>query len=128
VPKEGSTLSGLLVAKDSTYTLLAASDLQEFTGLSTTVIRQQQRIQLNVGWDMIRYHLESMYGEIDEGLDEEDVETFRVMQAVDVKRKATKYITLEWCGSTTNDMIADSVLALLLGIDRSPATVKSSSP
>jgi cleavage and polyadenylation specificity factor subunit 3 len=121
-------LSGLLVAKDSTYTLLAASDLQEFTGLSTTVIRQQQRIQLNVGWDMIRYHLESMYGEIDEGLDEEDVETFRVMQAVDVKRKATKYITLEWCGSTTNDMIADSVLALLLGIDRSPATVKSSSP
>jgi len=31
---------------------------------------------------------------------------------------------LQWSSNTSNDMIADSALALLLGIDTSPATVK----
>ena len=34
-------------------------------------------------------------------------------------------VTLEWESSASNDMIADSTLALITGIDRSPASVKS---
>jgi len=121
---QGSLLSGLLVSKDSNYTLLAASDLEEFTGLSTSYIRQTQRMRINVGWDVVKWHLESMYGKLNIGKDEKGVQTLRVMNAVDVKQPESRLLTLDWIGGSTSDMIADSVLALILGIDRSPATIK----
>lgn len=33
-------------------------------------------------------------------------------------------LTLEWESSVTTDMIADSTLALILGIESSPASIK----
>ena len=50
-----------------------------------------------------------------------------LLKTVDIKHSSNQYMTLEWMGSAANDMIADSVLALLLGIEGSPATVKSMS-
>lgn len=47
------------------------------------------------------------------------------MSTVDIKSTSPHELAIEWVGSVTNDMIADSVLALLIGIDSSPATVKS---
>lgn len=49
------------------------------------------------------------------------------MGAVDVKHSREFEAILEWDSSASNDMIADSVLALILGIDASPASVKSAS-
>jgi cleavage and polyadenylation specificity factor subunit 3 len=46
------------------------------------------------------------------------------METVDIKQVSVNQMTLEWVGSIANDMIADSVLALLLGIDQSPASIK----
>ena len=77
-PKDGSTLQGLLVAKDATYTLLAPSDLREFTGLTTSTITNRQRMALEVGWELVRWHLEGMYGSIEVGIDADKAPTFRV--------------------------------------------------
>jgi cleavage and polyadenylation specificity factor subunit 3 len=52
---------------------------------------------------------------------------FQVMCAVDVKHTKEHELTLEWDSSASNDMIADSTLALLTGIDHSPASVKCAS-
>ena len=46
------------------------------------------------------------------------------MCAVDVKHTNEHELTLEWDSSASNDMIADSTLALITGIDKSPASVK----
>lgn len=46
------------------------------------------------------------------------------MGAVDVKQTHDHELTLEWESSASNDMIADSTLALITGIDKSPASVK----
>jgi cleavage and polyadenylation specificity factor subunit 3 len=46
------------------------------------------------------------------------------MGVVDVKHSDQHELTLEWESSSSNDMIADSTLALITGIDRSPASVK----
>lgn len=46
------------------------------------------------------------------------------MGAVDVKLTSEHELTLEWDSSASNDMIADSTLALITGIDKSPASVK----
>lgn len=46
------------------------------------------------------------------------------MGVVDVKHTGEHELTLEWDSGASNDMIADSTLALITGIDKSPASVK----
>lgn len=48
----------------------------------------------------------------------------QVMGVVDVKHTGEHELTLEWESSSSSDMIADSTLALITGIDKSPASVK----
>ena len=71
-------LSGLLVAKDYSYTLLNPRDLRDFAGLSTCTVTQRQKIVLNVGWELVRWHLEGMYGSVEEGADRDGIQTMRV--------------------------------------------------
>ncbi|BGP48639.1 endoribonuclease ysh1 [Rhodotorula kratochvilovae] len=123
-PTPSTAVSGLLVSKDFSYTLLSPADLREFTGLSTSVILQRQRLALSVSWDLVRWHLEGMYGRIEQGRDKEGHVTLRVMETVDVKMVDKHELAIEWVGGVTNDMIADSVLAVVLGIEGSPASVK----
>ena len=77
-PAAQQHLSGLLVSKDFTYTFLSPSDLRDFTGLSTSVILQRQRMTVGVTWDLVRWHLQGMYGKIEEGRDAEGTPTMRV--------------------------------------------------
>jgi cleavage and polyadenylation specificity factor subunit 3 len=77
-PKTGDVLSGLLVAKDYSYTLLAPCDLRDFAGLTTCTVTQRQRIVLGVGWNLVKWHLEGMYGSVEEGLDKDGVPAMRV--------------------------------------------------
>jgi len=72
----------------------------------------------------VRWHLEGMYGTVEDGLDKDGIPTMRVMGVVDVKHTQEHELTLEWESSSSNDMIADSALALITGIDKSPASVK----
>ena len=123
-PKPSDTIDGLLVAKDFSYTVLAPEDLTEFTGLGTSTIVQRQRVALNVGWDLARWHLQGMYGHLDEGVDEQGLRCMRIMNVVDIKLARPGMLVVEWESSVSNDMVADSAMALLLGIDSCPATVK----
>ncbi|KAI0341996.1 Metallo-hydrolase/oxidoreductase [Trametopsis cervina] len=126
-PQANDTISGLLVAKDYSYTLLDPRDLRDFAGLTTTIVTQRQKIALGVGWELVRWHLEGMYGKVEEGVDRDGVPTLRVMSAVDIKQVSDHELILEWDSSASNDMIADSTLALITGIDKSPASVKLTS-
>jgi cleavage and polyadenylation specificity factor subunit 3 len=70
-PVHGAPVKGLLVSKDFSYTLLDPKDLRDFTGLSTSTIQQKMSIPIGVDWSVVRWHLEGMYGEVEEGTDEE---------------------------------------------------------
>lgn len=126
-PQENDIISGLLVSKDYSYTLLDPRDLRDFAGLSTCIVTQRQRIPLGVGWDLVRWHLEGMFGKVEDGFDKDGVRTLRVMGVVDLKHTAEHELTLEWDASASNDMIADSTLTLITGIDTSLASVKLTS-
>ncbi|KAF9793222.1 beta-lactamase-like protein [Thelephora terrestris] len=126
-PQAGDLMCGLLVAKDYSYTLLDPRDLRDFAGLSTCVVTQRQKLVLGVGWELVRWHLEGMFGRVEEGCDADGVPIMRVMGVVDVKQTGEHELTLEWESSASNDMVADSTLALVTGIDRSPASAKLTS-
>jgi cleavage and polyadenylation specificity factor subunit 3 len=69
-PDDGAAVKGLLIAKDFSYTLLDPKDLYDFTGLTTSSIVQKQSIPLAVDWSVIRWHLEGMYGEVEDVTDD----------------------------------------------------------
>jgi cleavage and polyadenylation specificity factor subunit 3 len=142
-PKANELISGLLVAKDYSYTLLDPADLRDFAGLSTCVVTQRQSVTMNIGWDLLRWHLEGMFGVVEDGIDDANVPTLRVslcqpsqcaffdwiqvMSAVDIKHVQGHEVILEWTSGASNDMIADSTLALITSADVSPASVKRES-
>ncbi|TKY86623.1 hypothetical protein EX895_004262 [Sporisorium graminicola] len=124
-PAQGDVVDGLLISKDFAYTILDPKDLTDFTGLTTSTIIQRQRVALAVSWEMVRWHLQGMYGRLQEGVDaEEGLRTLRIMGAVDVRQSARHELLVEWVSSIANDMVADSIVALLLGIDSAPSSVK----
>ena len=77
-PQTNDILSGLLVSKDYSYTLLDPRDLRDFAGLSTCTLVQRQKIVLGVGWHLVKWHLEGMFGSVEEGLDKDGIPTMRV--------------------------------------------------
>lgn len=64
--------------KDFSYTLLNPSDLKDFAGLTTAAVTQRQSIVLNIGWDLLRWHLEGLFGRVEDGFDSNQVPTLRV--------------------------------------------------
>lgn len=94
-PQTNDVLSGLLVSKDYSYTLLDPRDLRDFAGLSTCVVTQRQKIALGVGWGLVRWHLEGMYGHIEEGHDQDGIPTIRASSLVSVL--LTPELTSEAC-------------------------------
>lgn len=125
-PKQNDILSGLLISKDFAYTILNPEDLLDFTGLSTSTIVQRQRIQLHITWSLILYHLKGMFGKVIEGVDLEGKQTVRIMDVLDLKqsKESAFEFLLEWKSGVANDMVADSCLALLVGIEAMPASVR----
>jgi hypothetical protein len=83
-----------------------------------------------------------MFGRVEDGCDADGVPVMRVrsfvtsspgdrtnvphqvMGIVDVKQTGEHELMLEWESSASNDMVADSTLALITGIDKSPASAK----
>lgn len=122
-PRQGSIVSGLLVTKDHSHSLLDLRDLPLDTGLSTFVLRQRQRVALNTRWDLIRWALEGMFGSVEERSVRDDGQILRIMGVIDVKHTEHELI-IEWESSAINDMIADSALAVVAGADHSQASVQ----
>ncbi|KAL0075628.1 beta-lactamase-like protein [Phycomyces blakesleeanus] len=132
-PSENQPLNGILVSKDFQLNIMSAEDLNELGGLITTVVTQRQVVPFNAGIGLLKWHLEMMFGAVGETDLSKTVNTpgnvIRVFDTVDIKKVPSKpnQVTLEWIGNSMNDMVADSVLAIILAIDSSPASVKASS-
>lgn len=66
------------MSKDYSYTLLDPQDLRDFTGLSTCVVTQRQKITVSVGWSLIQWHLEGMFGYVEASADKDDSPMMKV--------------------------------------------------
>jgi cleavage and polyadenylation specificity factor subunit 3 len=121
-PKEGTIVEGILATKDFTFQIVSAPELEEFTELISVPVTQKQRISSRAPPGLIKWHLEQMYGSLE--LLKEN--RFKVFNAVVVMTSSdnSPNVDLEWESSPVNDMIADSVIAVILQADSSPASVK----
>lgn len=127
-PEKGQIIKGILTQKDFTFQIVSNEEFVEFTELVTVPVILKQNLITRATFGLLKWHLEQMYGEVeklDNGL--------RVFNAINVytnhlesESKSGEFeVRLEWESNPINDMIADSVLALILQADTSPASVKA---
>ncbi|OQE20212.1 hypothetical protein PENFLA_c017G00414 [Penicillium flavigenum] len=153
---DSQLMAGVLVQNGFNLSLMAPDDLQEYAGLTTTTITCKQHITLSsASMDLIRWALEGTFGAIeevgnskkteangkndivtddtpkqedaDEEIPSDETQTFLVMGCVYLRHHSrTREVELEWEGNMMNDGVADAVMAVLLTVESSPASVKQS--
>lgn len=151
---DAQLMAGVLVQNGFNLSLMAPDDLQEYAGLTTTTITCKQHITLSsASMDLIRWALEGTFGAIeevgnsqktepngkkdmgtddtpkqedaDEEIPSDETQTFLVMGCVYLRHHSrTREVELEWEGNMMNDGVADAVMAVLLTVESSPASVK----
>ena len=126
-PFDRMFLRGLLVMKDFHHTLLDPKDLKEYTQLALTTIMQRQCLPYHAAFSLLKHYLEQMFAKI-KFYSKDTMDCIKILDTVEVMHDAKKHqVILEWIGTPANDMIADAVLAVLLQIESSPASVKCKS-
>lgn len=142
-------VSGLLVSDDKNFdlNLVSLSDLREHhTELSTTILKERQTLKINCKKELVYWHICQMFGDITILQDDENItgETIIKDEKQEIKSKEDKKLVLqimgdihvtlvgsvaivEWTQGLVTDAIADSVVAILMSVDSSPASVRMSS-
>ncbi|KAL9451576.1 hypothetical protein AB3S75_013188 [Citrus x aurantiifolia] len=119
MPEVGETVSGILVKKGFTYQIMAPDDLHIFSQLSTANITQRITVPYSGAFGVIKYRLEQIYESVESSTDEESgVPTLQVHDRVTLKQDSEKHISMCWTSDPISDMVSDSVVALVLNINR----------
>lgn len=71
-----------MVQKDFQISIMSSEDLKEFSGLTTSVIMQRQTLSFNASINILHYHLEQMFGAIEDQIDENNNRLFKVNSLV----------------------------------------------
>ncbi|KAJ5925804.1 Endoribonuclease ysh1 [Penicillium verhagenii] len=151
---DSQLMAGVLVQNGFDLSLMAPEDLREYAGLTTSTITCKQHLTLSsASMELIKWALESTFGAIEdigteskekkgtisdlgahvngEAADEEipmdKSQTFLIMGCVLLRyHPRSREVEIEWEGNMMNDGVADAVMAVLLTVESSPASVKQS--
>lgn len=121
-PEAGAPVSGLLVRKGFTYQLLAPEDLPVYTQLASGVVEQRQVVPYAGSFAVLQHRLEQMYEQVEllppeqgpEGSAQSSLPTLKVHDWVTVSQESADHVMLQWRSDPVSDMVADSVIALVL--------------
>jgi cleavage and polyadenylation specificity factor subunit 3 len=124
-PENLAHVSSLLVHHQFRYTLLAPEDLKEFTRLPMTQVEQTMQVAtVGITNDLVIWALENVFGklvdiETPESLAKlhSDAKTYLILDVVQVTL-AKGLALLNWKSDTVGDMVADSVVGVLMGVGK----------
>ncbi|KAL6176372.1 hypothetical protein ACLB2K_053006 [Fragaria x ananassa] len=118
-PEVGEKVSGLLVKKGFSYQIMASEDLHVFSQLSTANVTQRITIPYTTSFMVIKHRLRQIYESIESSADEESgVPTLKVHDRVTVRQDTDNHVSLHWMSDPISDMVSDSIMALILNINR----------
>ncbi|KAI0501100.1 hypothetical protein KFK09_019318 [Dendrobium nobile] len=118
MPEVGDTISGLLVKKGFTYQIMASEDLHIFSQLSTANITQRISVPYNGAFGVIKHRLNQIYESVVSPQEETDVPTLIVHERVTIRHESGSFVSMQWSSDPISDMVSDSVVALILNINR----------
>lgn len=127
-PQNGKVISGLLVEVDSQTHLMSKEDLSSYTKLVAGTITQRQHVPFAYhSFDVLLAFIRQMYQDV---VYLEQEQRLIICKQVAVTRAdkgagvAAAKLLIEWTSAPTADMIADSVIALAMHAQASPASFK----
>jgi cleavage and polyadenylation specificity factor subunit 3 len=121
--ESGRLISGILVGKDFEYQIMDANDLKEYSHLNRASILQRQMVKCHASLSLIEYHLVQLFGRSQVQRAKNSILLYDSIQ-IEVQEDAWS-VSIEWAGNFVNDMIVDSLLAVLMNVATSKASVKS---
>ncbi|XP_078181558.1 cleavage and polyadenylation specificity factor subunit 3-I-like [Carex rostrata] len=119
VPETGEAVSGLLVKKGFTYQIMAPDDLRVFSQLCTANITQRITVPYSGAFEVIKYRLKQIYESVESlPVEEAEVPTLIVHERVTIRHESDTYVMMQWSSDPISDMVSDSIVAMILNIDR----------
>lgn len=122
----GASVEGVLVGRDFEYRLVAPNELSEYVqGLKIVSLRERQAITCRAPFSLVEYLLSQFLGS-QNVTRQAECELILKQDASEVllQSDGADSFIVEWDGNPTNDLLADSVVMLLLGADSSRLAVK----
>lgn len=127
-PRDGMRVSGVLVKRGFNYHLVAPEEIRSLhTELATSIVKQRLCIPFHADFSLLEHFLTQMYGGVQHGQTADKRVAIRILDAVTVTVKDQASVLLEWDANAVNDMIADSIVAVVLQVESSPAALKRAS-
>eukprot|EP00164_Ancoracysta_twista_P019922 GFYU01035313.1.p1 GENE.GFYU01035313.1~~GFYU01035313.1.p1 ORF type:complete len:436 (-),score=138.36 GFYU01035313.1:81-1262(-) len=127
-PVAGMPLSGLLVKKEFNYHILAPRDLHTYTQLQKSMVTQKQSVQFAQPFHVLQHHLELMFDSVEpEPLDEDLTKLWIGELSVEQTKTnidSAAHVIVEWSSTPVNDMVADSIMSVVMQLDVSPTASK----
>ena len=131
-PREGEAVRGILVTQQNSSKIVAPEDLSTYTPLRVGSVSSRLHVPFVGKIDTLRLFLNEMFRGIDESSDgngDDGVVTFSMHggQVAVIAGKTKGVATVEWDCSAVGDVIADSVVALIMHAQSSAASIRLSS-
>lgn len=138
-PKEGEAVRGILVTQNFSSKIVAPEDLSTYTQLRVGSISSRLHVPYSGQVHTLRLFLNEMFSDITEKEtipdNDSDSETPPIITAFGLHEDQVKVITgqskgiatVEWEASPIGDILADSVVALLMHAQSTPASIRITS-
>ncbi|EFA80253.1 beta-lactamase domain-containing protein [Heterostelium album PN500] len=123
-PRESKKIAGLLVTKDFTHHIIAPSDLHNYTNLKINTIKQKQTVPFAQKYLLLSSTLEQLYDEMEESKTKDDKPTIKIYGSILITYNVGSHVTIEWDSNPVTDMVADSIVALIMQIESNPFSLR----
>lgn len=126
-PKEGDQVQGIMVTHNFTSKIVAPKDLPTYTPLRVGSIQSKLHVPYAGSVETLRLFLNEMYSNVSESQDD-DVLTFGLHgDEVKISLNGKRSAVVHWQASPAGDVIADSLVALLMHAQSSAASIRLTS-
>lgn len=133
-PKEGEAVDGILVTQNFNSKIVAPKDLSTYTSLRLGSVTSKLHVPFSGKVATLRLFLNEMYKDIEESVDGEGFDNnpcvkFSLSESqVTITTGKTRGVAIvEWKASPVGDIVADSVIALLMHAQSSTASIRLTS-
>lgn len=143
-PREGASLQGVVLHKNFQLTIVSVDEMAQHAGLQVAAVVQRQQVPFNQPWEVLLFHLSKLFDDVQVLLEAKGGEEttlpggfarkaprvggltpggetpVRVLDAVNVRKAAEGVVSLEWESNPVNDLVADSVVCVIMQTLSSP--------
>lgn len=128
VLKDGQSIKGVLLGKDFEYQLVGPEEISEYSQLKRVVLKQRQAIPSHATLSLLEFHLVNLFGRAQVEFSRNSLTVMKEFliqkpQGSAATGKKQEFI-IEWEGNVMNDLMADSIISVIMNADYSRSSVK----